>query len=251
MIVHKLGKKPAKIDARTLRLSKYLKAPLPAPPGPETSWVTHVKNWPMYLNDRLSDCVIAAMAHSEEQWETYANPIMKIPTDQDVLEAYEAVGGYRPDDPSTDQGCVMLDAMKYWRKTGIGDHKIDAFVSVDWTNLGEVKSAIWLFGNLMVGIELPLSAQGADKWTVPDGGIYSPDGKPGSWGGHGTVVVAMSPITFTCITWGQTLKLSHNFWLDYVSEAYASISTDWIEKSGVSPGNLDLAALKADLAELT
>jgi len=174
MKIHKLGKKPAKVDARTLKLSKYLRLPAPpAPPSPpsEVSWITHVRNWPMFMNDRIGDCVPAGAAHAVEQWTQYACGQEAAITDAQVLKAYEDVGGYDPDDPSTDQGCSMLDMLKYWRKAGIGGHKILAFVSVDQKNLTEVAQAIMLFGNVYAGVQLPLSAQGADKWTVADGGI--------------------------------------------------------------------------------
>jgi hypothetical protein len=37
------------------------------------------------------------------------------------------------------------------------------------------------------------------------------------------------------------------FFQKYCSEAYALVSTDWLQSSGVSPSGLDLAALKADV----
>ena len=254
--VFKLGKKPPRIDPRTFKLKEYIK-PMARPlPGAEASWVTHVTNWPMYLNDQIGDCVIAAMAHCVEQWEIYANPGglppgVARPTDRQVLQAYEAVGGYNPDDPSTDNGCTMLDALKYWRRTGIGGHKITAFMAVDPKNLVEVETAIWLFGNVYVGMQLPLSAQGQDRWTVPDGGIYGDQGAQGGWGGHAVMCPAMSPKTVTCVTWGEALKMSRNFFIDYCEEAYAVLSQDWFEKTnGLSVSGFDMATLFDDLGAL-
>ncbi len=253
MQLFKLGKKAARFDDRNLKLSKYIKA-LPTPPGPEQSWCVRVQNWPMYLNDQLADCVIAGAAHMIEQWLFYAQPNQKPgvapPTDAEILKAYEDVGGYVPNDPSTDNGCVMLDALKYWRKTGIGNHRIGAFVQVDPKNLLEVALAIWLFGNLYTGLSLPVSVQGQDAWIVPDGGIQSEAGAPGSWGGHCVPIMAMSPKTLTCITWGARLKMSHNFFLDYCEEAYAVLSQDWIEKAGQAPSGFDYVTLMSDLAQL-
>jgi len=253
MKLHKLGKRPPKIDKRTLKFAKYVKLPLPPVP-PEVSWVTHVQNWPMYLNDELGDCTIAAAAHAIEQWLLYAKkytaPGVAMPSDAQVLAAYEAVSGYRPNVPSTDNGCFMLDVLNYWRKTGIGGHKIWAFVEVNPKNLVEVAQAIMLFGNVYAGVALPVSVQGEDKWTVTDGGIYAEAGKPGSWGGHCVMIPAMSPITLTSITWGEVLKMSHNFFLDYCDEAYTCLSQDWIDKTGISPGGFDFATLQADIAAL-
>jgi hypothetical protein len=248
----KLGKKAPRIDKRTLRLAKYLKAALPAPPA-EVSWITKLvaaEPIPIYLNDKLGDCVIAAAAHMIQQWTFYAGHPSQ-PSDADVLAGYEDVGGYQPGNPSTDNGTNMLDFLNYWRQTGLAGHKIAAYLMVDWTDDVEVRQAIHLFGNLYFGIQLPVSAQGQDKWIVPDGGIYGPDGQPGSWGGHCIPLVASSPETRTCETWGTTLKMSHNFSDDYGDEAYVVLSQDWINSSGLSPDGFDFAQLRADLAEVT
>jgi hypothetical protein len=122
---------------------------------------------------------------------------------------------------------------------------------VNLRNPTEVREAVYLFGNVYWGVQLPLSVQGADSWTVPDGGTASPNGSPGSWGGHCVPIVAVSPETLTCVTWGQTLKMSHSFFSDYGDEGYACLSLDWIEKNGISPSQFNLAQLEADLKIVT
>jgi hypothetical protein len=227
----------------------------------EVSWLTKVPRdgWPMYFNDVLGDCVAAAAGHAIEQWQVYANPRSGIvsPPRASILKAYEDVGGYVPDDPTnpqsnaTDNGCVILDMLNYWRKTGIGGHKILAYVSVNPLSALEIREAVMLFGNVYMGIQLPTSVQGFNSWTVPDGGTASTNGAPGSWGGHCIPVVAVSPESLTCITWGEVLKMSHNFAIDYVDEIWAAVSLDWIEKNGLSPSQFNLAQLEKDLAVVT
>jgi hypothetical protein len=249
MELMKLGKRPARYDTRTLKLSDYL-VKIRSPPD-EVSWVTEVPSWPMLGNDVLGDCVEAAMGHCLEQWSTYANPPGIVPSDNQVIDLYSAIAGYVPGDPSTDNGTVMLDALNYWRQTGFAGHKILAFVALNTRNLAELQAAIWLFGNAFIGIQLPVSAQGQSAWLMPDGGIYSTDGVPGSWGGHCVPVVARSPHSITVVTWGQRLKMSDNFYRAYCDEAYAILSTDWLESSGASPGSFNLDQLKADLQSIT
>lgn len=249
MQIHKLGKQPPLIDHRTLRMSRY-RIPGAITVPPEVSWVTKVPSWPMMLNDSLGDCVPAAAGHSIEQWTTYGGSPFT-PADPAILKAYEDVGGYKPGDPSTDNGCDMLTMLNYWRQTGVGGHKIFAFVQVNLKNLSEVREAVYSFGNLYWGVQLPASAQGADSWTVPDGGTASTNGSPGSWGGHCVPIVAVSPETLTCVTWGQTLKMSHGFFSDYGDEGYAVLSLDWIEKNGLSPGQFNLKQLETDLKIVT
>jgi hypothetical protein len=243
----KQGKLPKRDDSRTLQLRNYLAEGLPAPPS-AADWATKVPTWPMYLNDQLGDCVLAATGHMIEQWTCYAGKSF-LPSDQQILTAYEAVGGYVPGDPSTDKGAVMLDALKYWRGTGIAGRKILAYVEVNKKNLTEVEQAIQLFGNCYAGFQLPLSAQNQTFWSVPPGGLTG-NGEPGSWGGHCVPLVAYGPSTLCCVTWGQLLRMSHSFFLDYCDEAYAIVSNDWIETNGASPAGIKLASLEADLQKL-
>ena len=254
----RLGKKPPVLDTRTLKLGKYLKAaklpvpPLPQPPA-ETSWITKLvaaEPIQMFLNDELGDCVEAAAGHMIQQWNFYAGHPAQ-PTDADILHAYESSAGYVPGDPQTDQGTAMLPFLRYWQKNGVGGHKILAYTTVNYLDLPEVQLAIQLFGNVMTGIALPFSAQGKDDWTVPDGGIYSENGQPGGWGGHCIPIVAGSPITKTCETWGiGEFKMSNNFFSDYVDEAYAVLSSEWLETGNVNPDLISLDELESDLNDL-
>ena len=246
----RLGKKPARYDSRTLHMAKYLtKAALPATPV-EVAWVSKVKSWPMYLNDVLGDCVPAAAGHMIEQWEIYSASGRPRPLNSQILQAYEAIGGYIPSAPATDNGCDMLTALKYWKNTGIAGHKIEAFVSINIRNFNDVRTAIWLFGNVYLGVQLPIAVQGAKSWLVPNGGVNTAQGAPGSWGGHCVPIMAASPSNLTCVTWGRTLNMSHEFLLNYADEAYAVLSADWINQKGLAPVDFNLDQLRKDLAAL-
>lgn len=258
MLIHKLGKQPRREDRfhRTLQFKNYrLPGVLPTPP-PEISYVVKVPSWPMLLNDRLGDCVIAAMGHMVQQWTYFASggTAMQTMTDPEALAAYEAIGGYYPPDPSTDQGCDMLTALNYWRNNGImvagKIHKIAGFVELTPT-LANLREAAWIFGNVFVGVALPTAVQGAYDWTVPDGGIYSAAGQPSGWGGHCIPVMAESPETATCITWAERLKMSHNFFSDYCDESYAVLSEDWLTAQGDTLTGFNLAQLRKDIAALS
>jgi hypothetical protein len=244
----KLGKKRAVFDKRTLKLSKYLTAP--APPTAE-SWLK-LKNWPMYANDQLGDCVEAAAGHMVDLWSSYTNPSEPEVATADVIKAYSGAAGYVPRDPSTDNGTDMLSFLKYWRNTGVGGHKILAFVSLNPGDLTELKQTIWLFGSAFIGVQLPITAQGAANWTVP--GSTQGNGAPGSWGGHCIPVSAYNEAApartrNTVITWGQTLTMSDYFYQVYCDEAYAVLSNDWISNSE-APNNFNLSALQSDLNAL-
>lgn len=253
-----LGKLPPRRDLRTLQLSKYSTS-LPLPPT-SAGYMTAVKNYPMFGNDTLGDCVPAAMAHAEQRWTEYAgNPFT--PALSDVISAYSAIGGYVPGDPSTDNGCEMLTALNYWRQTGLAAHKITAFVSLDPTKPEEIMQSVKLFGGCFIGLALPISAQtpviganGLPCWAAPNS--QSGDGLPGSWGGHCTDLGAYGVDQkgnkgTGVVTWGQIYDLTWEFLALYCDEAYAIVTQDFIEKDGESPSGFDLTALLADLKQVT
>jgi hypothetical protein len=145
-----------------------------------------------------------------------------------------------------------------------------------------IAQAIWLFGGAYIGVELPITAQNQDVWDVPAN--PGPNDEPGSWGGHaiylvgynrrdsglgtrdtGTAKPASSApdsglrtpdsgpasATLTCITWGKPKKMTWAWFEKYCSEAYALVSKDWLESSGVAPSGFDLATLESDLQDVT
>jgi hypothetical protein len=241
-----LGKNPARLDRRTLKIERYTAA-LPPPPT-QCYFQQKVKDWGAMLNDSIGCCTISAAGHMIEQWSTYAgNPMT--PVDSQILTAYEEIGGYVPGDPSTDNGCVMLDVLNTWRKTGIAGRKIMAYATVfpDRRGVGE---SVSLFGNCYLGIQLPLSAQNQNSgWYIDDSDPQA--AVAGSWGGHCVPIVGYSPAGVTVVTWGQLLNASWNFLARYADEAYAVLSQDWIESSGLDPTGFPLATLEADLAKVT
>ncbi len=244
---NKLGKKPARHDTRTLQMANYLG--LPQIPAARDWTEKAAAHWGMMLNDKLGDCTCAAMGHITQAWTANAGPKEVTVSDQAVLAAYEAVSGYDPQRPDTDRGAVELDVLKYWRKTGVGGHKIDAFVALEPRNHTHVQAAVELFGGAYIGLALPVSAQRQHVWSVPPGGANG-IGAPGSWGGHAVVVEAYDAHGLTCITWGQKKRMTWSFWDAYCDEAYAPLSQLWAGKKP-APNGFDLAALRADLEEIT
>ena len=243
----KLGKMAARHDKRTLQLAAYLKTNLPKPPATKT-WSSKVSHWPMYGNDTLGDCTCAAAGHQIQAWTADAQKKEVDVSDAAVLTMYEAVSGYRPGHPDTDNGAVELDVLKYWRKTGIGGHRIGAFMAVSPQSTMLVKDGVYLFGSIYTGIELPITAQRQKVWDVPPGGAVG-NGYPGSWGGHAVPVLDYGMRGLTCVTWGALQQMTWAFVQTYMSEAYAILSQDFLN-AGKAPNGFDLAQLQADLSAL-
>lgn len=246
----RLGRAPVRHDERTLMFAKYLDTAVVLPTVPRTQTVPTVRSWPMYLNDRLGDCTIAAGAHMIQSWSKEAKRPLT-PLEADVAYAYWQTGTppHETGWPGavTDDGRVELDVLNYWRHTGIGGDKIEAYAAVDPTDHAAMKAAIWLFGGVYVGIALPKSAQKQASWKV----VTGPDSRPGSWGGHAVPLLGYTSAQATCVTWGQKVRMTWEFIDDYCEEAYAIISRDFLTAAGKTSDGFDLTQLHADLAAIT
>lgn len=244
----RLGRNPKKHDRRNLMLARYLSAKPVLPAA--IDWTPAVKTglfdsgWPMFKNDAVGCCAEAAPGHMIECWTANAG-IEQLVTDDAIIAAYSAITGYNPGDPSTDNGSAELDVLNYWRQTGIGGHRITAFVEISPASLTELRAAVAWFGGVYIGLDLPMSAQ-AQTGFVWD--TVANDG--GEWGDHAVNIVAFDQDGFICITWGQKQRISNRFISSYCAEAYAIISPDWLNSAGISPSGFDLSALNADLAQI-
>jgi hypothetical protein len=242
----KLGKLPVRTDVRTLLLPRYVdRGRLPTPPDTfdETSGVG---SWPMYANDRIGDCTTAAAGHMIEAWTAAGQgQAIEVP-ESAVLDAFDHV---KLTDPATgEEGAIELDVLRYWRKNGVGGHRIGAFARVAVFDQQLAQTAAWLFGGLYIGLQLPLTAQAQPVWDWT-GSLTGP-ARPGSWGGHAVDVVRYDKNGLTVVTWGRLQDMTWRFWDRYCDEAYCILSDDFLKK-GNAPNGFDLATLEADLALVT
>lgn len=246
-MIGKFGRKPYDYNKPTVHLENYLTGSLP--PAPKViDRATKVKTWPMYLNDKIGDCTIAAAGHEIEAWTAYAN-VENLITNTSVLSVYEQISGYNPDDPSTDTGCEVTDVLKYWQKTGIGGHKIAAWAEIDAGNITLMKQVLNVFGSVYLGINFPASAD--DQFNA---------GKPWSYvagspieGGHAIPIQRWDDGhvgSIEVVTWGVLQRMTLGFARHYVEEAYVVVSQDWITANGDSIEGLSLPELIADSRSL-
>jgi hypothetical protein len=230
-----------------LKLSNYTAAlPLVAPK--RVDWSLGVSTWPMLKNDTVGCCTVATAAHMIHAW-TAANGNPVVLTDNDVITAYSAITGYVPGDDSTDNGAVVLDVLNYWRRVGIGGHKIAGYVALNPQNREHMDLGVYLFGGVYLGVGLPVSAQGQEVWSLPEGGAFG-DGKPGSWGGHAIPILNANPTGHVAITWGGDKTITREWAATYYEEGYAILSEDFVTRAKASPGLIDYQTLLADLPAL-
>jgi hypothetical protein len=241
----KLGRKAVKTDTRTLRLERYFTAALPAPPLAR-DWSKGIASWGMLKNDTLGDCTIAGVGHADQALSANVGRENTV-NDAEVVSYYEAWCGYRPQDPSTDQGGICLDVLTSWRKYQFCGHPLLAFATVLPTNMQHVQQAIELFGGAYIGFNVPAYIMNTipPVWDVAQAGDDIT-----IVGGHCVFVVGYDDATLTFISWGQLYRMTWAFWNVYVDEAYALVSPDWIGAKGKAPNGFALAALEADLVEI-
>ena len=112
-------------------------------------------------NDTLGDCVEAGFNHIDGVWTGNAGAIYVAPL-ASIISEYSAIGGYVPGNPNTDNGSDEITAVNYYMKTGFSNgDKIIGYLALDATNKTELQLAIYLFENIIYGIELP------DAWITP------------------------------------------------------------------------------------
>jgi hypothetical protein len=232
----KLGKLPAKVDGRTLRLERYLVSEaLPEVPAARDLAFGHDYDTDPLGNDAVGDCAYAAPGHLialASRLSGLPNPV----TAAGVLAAYSAGTGYDPAVPGSDKGAYLLDVLKQWRGEGICGVRCEAFVSVA---LDHADAALDLFGGVIVGLQLPESCFASDLWDDVD--PNSPIA-----GGHAVYVHAVSPGIWVCDSWGQRRAMTRAFVYARADEAFAALLPD-----RPAPSGLDLASLRADLSRLT
>ena len=190
------------------------------------------------------NCTCAAVAHAHQAWVlSQVNAGIKagiiMPSLDAVVGIYERWCGYNPDDPSTDRGGEELSVLNHWRQDGFEGRKILAYASIDPANTDHVKQAIYLFGCVYIGVQLPDGWQNAKLWDANMG-------DPGSWGGHAVVCPDFYIDQIPPITWGMSQPMTWPGFSQYCDECYAIIAEDW-----QPPLGFDLATLKQDLTAIT
>ena len=249
----KLGRNRPPIKRKMLLRDYRTSVALPTPP-PACSYAAKAATSlsQVYLNDQLGDCVIAAMAHAVGVFTGNAGLPPAQFTPAQITALYSAIGGYVPGDESTDNGCDERTAMAYWQQHGApaGSHQITGWVSIDGTNAARVRTALWLFENLVFGVELP------DQWVD--------DPKPGfSWdvagaanpdNGHCFLGVGYDQTGVIVDSWGMLGKITYQAIAAYATaggsgELYAVISPEVIARATAkSPTGYDWAQLQADFS---
>lgn len=251
----KLGRKRPAPGGKKLRLTHYTRIGQLAPPPSSCDYSSAASPVlaDVYQNNALGDCVIAGGYHVVGVETGNAGDLFHA-TPAQIIADYSAIGGYKPGDPSTDQGCDEQTALNYWTQTGFANGtKLAGWMAVDATNEVEAMLALYLFENLYFGIELP------DAWISPfpnAPGFTWGVGTPNPNNGHCVMGVGYDSSGVTIDTWGLLGKLT---WPAIAAlcvpsaggELYVMVSPDQVAKGQAkAPNGIAWADLLADFQQL-
>lgn len=241
----RLGKAPAQRGRPQLRLTAARLAALPAPPA-AVDYGAGV--YPMYANDELGDCVEAGLGHQVGQYTRVATGTEVLFQDSDIIGAYSAITGYRPGQPSTDQGTYTQDAMAWWRKTGLKGHAIVLYASLQLTNVTALKQAINAFGGIGIGFNFPAYAMdqfdAGKPWEVQKANAQIE-------GGHYVLATGYDAQYLKVKTWGSETLMSWAFFAKYADEAWVVLDDEMVGAAGSFLSGVDLYGLGEDFSALT
>jgi len=261
---YKMGRNPVVAMGPHFRLRNYLKLGIPAPPASVNyASPAQAELGNIYLNDSLGDCVIACLGHLGGVFLGNAGGKLYLTSDQ-IISLYSAIGGYIPGDPNSDQGADVQTAMNYWMRHGLlpgqkYPHKIKAWMSVDPTNVQEMQTAIWLFENLVFGLNLP------DAWVNPfpsaNGFVWDVAGAPDQNNGHCICGVGFGSSGYShkgieIATWGMLGNLTYDAIAKYLphsagGELYCVLSQEILDKAKLTaPAGISWDQLQADFASM-
>lgn len=256
----KLGKLPAEIDKRTIRLSSILQKELPPVPISFDAEAALCAKYPglrfpgrIWRNDQLGDCVIAGRANQTRIFEAFeqSGKLVTI-NDEDVV--YE----YYKESYGLDTGLVMLRSLNAWRNGWQIDRKgrckyfskgtpysIYAFAAID--SIAELIQAIYYLRGGYIGFRVPQYA--LDQFSASKPWDINPAGDQTVKGGHCIQFPAYTDNgnVLSCWTWGKRQIMTRAFFEKWVDEAYAIVDN---KNAFTVNSPVDVTALDTILKEI-
>ena len=253
----KLGRRQPPPGALRIPLLSYLDpARLPAPPA-SCSYAPLAMDAlsKVMRNDALGDCVIAAGYHVVGV-ETGNAKDPFVASDDQVTADYEAIGGFDPADPEgTDNGCDEVTAFAYWQQHGFANGtRLLGWVGLDASDAQQVKSALYLFESVVIGLNLPQEwlDQAQEKKPI----LWDVAGPPVPANGHCVAAVGYDEHGLQISTWGMLGTITWPALARYATAAaggdlYAVLTPDQLQKGmAAAPNGVAWQQLIKDFDEI-
>lgn len=250
MVIGKLGRSAtSRVKSSDFHLSSLTDKRMLDPVPMDHSWTADVE-LPWLMNNKLGCCTITGIAHLMQNMAIANDARMPEFSDDDIVSAYSAATGYDPHDPSTDNGGMMVSALSVARRSGIGGHTIGAWVRVNMSDHREVEAAIYMFGGIYVGADLPARVNSQTIWSLPKQTEITADDAPGSFGGHAYIITEYDARMYGSRPWRHRVWQTMEHAKLYVDEAYAIIIKEWVTKERPAPNGFDIDRLIYNLKAL-
>jgi hypothetical protein len=142
---------------------------------------------------------------------------------QDVIQRYKRIAG-----ESDQEGISALDAMRNWRSAGWNirgkNYKISLYGEIEPNEHGFLRTAIYIFRGVHIGLMLPQAVRGpGNVWDYD--GQRDENWKPGSLGGVLAYCKAYTPTSYELLLWGRTFYVSNRFVDRFSDEAWIAAET--------------------------
>lgn len=229
----------------SIKFKSILKA-VPVHPVSD-DYLSQLSGWNILGNNKYGNCAAVSWANSRKFVTDELLGKEDYPTLDQVLEIYKT---QNPNFPTDDNGMDLQTLLKYLVDYGGADGvKAIAFASVNFHNLDEVKAAIYIFGSIILGINV--QSQNMDDFNSGNVWQYRPTDSVD--GGHAVLsggYLGSSSDDIRFITWGQEAGLTDEFWKNLVEEAWVIV---WPENLGQKQfvDGIDIQALADDYQSLT
>lgn len=233
----KMGKLPAQKGSISFRYKRYVdKALVPAVPATFGFPESEVSHWGLFANDTYNTGVLAAFAHEEMLRGRRANKPVEF-TDYSVVGDYCRAGSFDFTAVS-DRGLTLEDAAAYRRKTGISDYKNDlvqvaGYATLKPRNVDELVQAAYLFGSVIVGLEISTRAIQQFK----DGEVWDVTRRGKVVGTTAAVIVGRAKNgNLQAVIWGRLQELTPEFYRKYNDESVVFFTQEQVDGVDAVPG---------------
>ncbi|MGH7903657.1 MAG: hypothetical protein ACREPA_05975 [Candidatus Dormibacteraceae bacterium] len=165
---------------------------LPTAPG-KVDYLSAVSSFPMACNSEIGDCVVAGFIHQNQVGSAETAEPYRYPGDAAGEQAYFSLTG------GQDSGLVIASFLGTCRTQGVLGKKLEAYAPVHPRNQPTMRAALWLFGNVKVGVQLPESAMQQFQLGQP----WEYVGDTDIIGGHDIEAVGYDGHCWYFVSWGR------------------------------------------------
>lgn len=186
----------------------------------EVGWYREVSRWCLGENDKFGTCAFAAIGNLHVLV-TSLRGFAEVFTDGEIEFAYGQMEGFSPLDEKSDHGAQLADVLRYWDEWGWpGDPTLRP---VSWQEIGKrsLPLGVWTFGGVYAWL---LGPEGDETIDFSDAALD--EAKPGKLA-HAVLIVGASETHYTLVTWGETIRVSREWWDRYGRESYGVLHPKW------------------------